>query len=202
MEHFWSNGLWDLLDVSNFLADLFSDFIDKVYESEFSWLFYMALLVPMIALCFDIILSIILSLKIRQVRFVNILSPRSWSILKTSGMNYRGAPLNNSKIYRTDYTDSKYKMRDFIIRKFKLTPFAMRLKYKKAKAGDYLLAKDGYGYFYAGIRLDSDNKTILYKYRGRNGIYFSKLSPYDWANASGSQRMDSVKYKMKRKGDK
>lgn len=190
MEHFWSNGLSDLYEVSYFLGDMFGDFIDNIYESESSWLFLFALMIPLIALVFDIYMSFILSMRFREIRVFNIFSSRSW---KTIGS------LRNASLNRVGISDTKLHPRDYGLRRFTLTPFAFRLRYKKAKAGDIIYCKDGLRSQYAGLKLHADGKTILYKYRTANGLYFSRLKPYEWSNTNGSQRMESIMHYKKNK---
>ena len=67
------------------LGSIFSNF----YENpRFSFLFNMALLPIVLFAVFDIILSFVLSFKMKRLVIFNIVSPRSWSFLRSSN-NYR-----------------------------------------------------------------------------------------------------------------
>ncbi len=190
MEHFWSNGLWDLQEVARFLGQQWASLINLIYESEWSWLFLFPLFVSLCALCLDIVLSFAFSVKFRQVKFFNVLSPKSWSMLK-------GEMRNSNRVSLSDVRNS---YRYTVARSFSLTPFAFRLRYKKAKAGDLIKSKDGLRSVYSGIKLSADGKTILYKYHTQYGTYYSTMNPYRWSNSNGSQRLNSVLHKSKKKG--
>lgn len=182
MEHFWSDGLWDFLMVGEYFLSWFDDLMNNIYESDYGWLFYMALLPPLMMFIFDLAMTFVLSVRCRELRFFNVVSPKSWHMLNNT---------KNSSLRNTSIIDNKLKSPLFFIRSFSLSPFAMRLSYKKAKNGDIIRSKDGLKSVYAGCKLTADGKT-LYKYRTNNGIYFSTLKPYQWAISKGSQRMDSV----------
>lgn len=181
MEHFWNYGIWDLQEITLFLSEMWSDFIHVVYESDWSWLFMFPLFVALCSMCIDIIFSLVLSFRSREVKIFNAFSPKSWSLLVSHTRNCN----------RVGISENKYRSRDWHFRQFSLTPFAFRLRYKKAKAGDIIKCKDGQKTIYGGIYMGPQGQ-ILYKYKTQNGVYFSTMNPYDWSNSNGSQRLDSA----------
>lgn len=191
MQHFWEYGLWDLMEISSFLGNLWTDFIDRVYDSEFSWLFMFALLVPLISLCFDILMSFILSVRLREFRFFNVVSPKSWRMINE---------VRNRSINTPGMHDLKNHPRDIFLKYTRLSSLAVRLnQYKHAKAGDIIRCKDGFKSIYQGVKLKKDG-SVLYKYETNSKVLFSTLKPSQWSKSTGSQRMNSVKFHINKNG--
>ena len=55
-----------------------------IRRNQWNFLFYTAMLPAFLMLCFDIIMSIICSVRLRELRFFNVLSPRSWALYRSS----------------------------------------------------------------------------------------------------------------------
>lgn len=192
MEHFWNHGIWDLFEVKDFILVMFTDFIDSFYETEYSWLFYFALLVPLMTFVFDLIMSFIFSVRFREFRFFNVVSPKSWRMVNES----RNRSINNYSM-----SDLKNHPRDIFLKYTRLSSLAVRLnQYKNAKAGDIIRCKDGFKSIYQGVKLKNDG-SVLYKYETNSKVLFSTMKPLQWSKSTGSQRMDSVKFHIN-KNDK
>lgn len=181
--------VWDLYDVSYWLSDTFRDFLIEIYESEHGWLFYMALLPFVLGFVFDLLMSFILSVRLRELRFFNTLSPKSWRMINETRSQSIRAPGSG---------DLKNHPRDTFLKYTHLSSLAVRLNlYKNAKPGDIIRSKDGFKSIYQGVKLNKDG-SVLYKYHTNNGILFSTMKPSQWAKSTGSQRMSSVKFTLKK----
>lgn len=129
----------------------------------------MALLPFVLMFCFDLLMSFILSIRHRELKFFNCFSPKSWRII--------GDQRNHTREVSLKYT--------------RLSSLAVGMfRYKNACAGDVIRHKDGTRTTYLGTRMH--NGQYVYAYNTQNGIVFSTLKPSKWAKANGSQRADST----------
>ncbi len=189
-DDFFDNRILDFDEVLIWFLDSFYNLLNVFYEHEYSWLFYLALFPAFLMLCFDIIMSFILSVRLRELRFFNVLSPKSWRVV------------NESRAYSQRYKavfDSKNHPRESSLKYTRLSSFAMKLKqYKHAKAGDIIRCKDGQKFVYQGAKLGKDG-SVLYVYRNNSGVYYSNMKPSQWSKSLGSQRNGSVVKSYKKK---
>ncbi len=189
MDNFFNNALWDLYDVAYWLSETIADFMHQIYESEWGWMFYLALMPFVLTFCFDLIMSFILSVRLRELKLFNAFSPKSWRMINES---------KNRSINNYSMSDLKNHPRDIFLKYTRLSSLAVRLnQYKHVKAGDIIRSKDGFKSVYQGVKLNKDG-SVLYKYHTNNGILFSTMKPSQWAKSTGSQRMNSVKFTLKK----
>ena len=152
-------------------------FLNQFYtNTKWNYLFYCAMLPAVLAIVFDIVMSFILSVRLREIRFFNCFSPRSWRLLgdnknRVNSSDVRLKPFNSS---------------------LRFTRFnsVLFMKFKKYRAGDVVRANDGFKATYLGMRFFDDN--YYYAYKTENGIYYSRLSPKQFINSSGSQRIENT----------
>lgn len=87
---------YDFQKVAIFVTNEARAFFNVVYRTNtWNFLFYTALLPGFLMLCFDIIMSMILSFRLRELRFFNLFSPRSWYALKNSSADPKNYPRDN-----------------------------------------------------------------------------------------------------------
>ena len=152
-------------------------FLNVLYnQPKYNYLFYCALLPALLSLVFDIVMSFILSIRLREVRFFNCFSSRSWRLY--------GDTKN-----RVKSSDVRLKSFNASLRFTRLNS-VLFMKFKKYRAGDVVRANDGFKATYLGMRFFDDN--YYYAYKTSNGIYYSRLSPKHFVNSSGSQRIENT----------
>lgn len=191
MDNFFDYALWDLYEVGYWLSDTIANFMHVVYESDYGWMFYLALMPFVLTFCFDLIMSFILSVRLRELKLFNAFSPKSWRMVNET----RNRSINNYSM-----SDLKNHPRDTFLKYTRLSSLAVYLKqYKNAKAGDIIRSKDGFKSVYQGVKLNKDG-SVLYKYETNSKVYFSSMKPSQWSKSTGSQRMDSVKFSIKKNG--
>lgn len=151
-----------------------------IRNDEWNFLFYFAMLPAFLMICFDIIMSIICSIRLRELKFFNVFSPRSWSTLSSSATSVANHP------------------RDYGLKYSRFGSLALHFKsYRNAKAGDVLRCKDGTRFTYMGGKLHGN--TLHHVYRSSNGtLYYSTLKPSKWVKSLGSSRLASVVHKKKK----
>ena len=145
-----------------------------IRRNQWNFLFYTAMLPAFLMLCFDIIMSIICSVRLRELRFFNVLSPRSWALYRSSSASIANNPRDSSLKYS------------------RLNGLSNYLKgYKTIKSNDVVRCKDGMRFIYLGSKLN--NGKLYHVYRSSNGsMYYSTLKPSKWSRSSGHSRMASV----------
>ena len=79
---------------------------------------------------------------------------------------------------------------NYLFPRFTRLNMFMILKFRKFRAGDVIYSRDGVKAVYLGMRLKGDD--YLYAYKTSNGIYYSRLSPKQFINSSGSQRIENT----------
>lgn len=185
---FYQVGLWVISHCRIFLQTVYS-------SNGWNFLFYTAFLPIILTFCADLIFSFILSFKTKEIRFFNVLSPKSWKSFSANRVN---APLSNNRL--RSISDLKNHGRDISPKYLHLSSLSIRLnnKYKKAKSGDIIRCKDGERFVYCGMRIDAKNSP-LYAYRGKSGVYYSTMKPSKWSVSTGSQRGASIKMSYKNK---
>lgn len=189
MDSFFDYYIWDVYEVLDWLLETIRSFLSSLFDSEYSWLFYLALLPALLMFVFDILMTFILSVRLREFRFFNVVSPKSWRMVNEA----RTRSINTPGMH-----DMKNHPRDILLKYTRLSSLAVRLNmYKHAKAGDIIRCKDGFKSVYQGVKLNKDG-SVLYKYHTNNGILFSTMKPSQWAKSTGSQRMNSVKFTLKK----
>lgn len=185
MDSFFDYYIWDVYEVLDWLLETIRSFLSSLFDSEYSWLFYLALLPALLMFVFDILMTFILSVRLREFRFFNVVSPKSWRMVN----EVRNRSVNNNLS-----SDLKNHPRDYFLKYTRLSSLAVRLnQYKHAKAGDIIRCKDGFKSIYQGVKLKKDG-TVLYKYETNSKVLFSTLKPSQWSKSTGSQRMNSVKF--------
>ena len=151
---------------------MFRDLLLKTYKSDYDFLFYMALLPFVLIFVFDLVMSFILSIRYRQIKFFNSFSAKSWRIIGEQKNFSREVSLKHSR----------------------LSPFSIGIlrnrSYKNARSGDIIRHKDGFKSTYLGSGLHNGEQVFVYK--TSNGVIFSTLRPLEWSRAKGSQRNDST----------
>lgn len=158
----WCMGRWN---------NLFSNIIRK---NDWNFLFYTAMLPAFLMLCFDIIMSVICSIRLREIKFFNVMSPRSWSLMRSSSASVS----NNPRDYSLKYS------------RFSGVLNYLRL-YKTIKTNDIVRCKDGMRFVYLGGKLHGTQ--MCHVYRSSNGsIYYSTMKPGKWSRSTGHSRMASV----------
>lgn len=163
--------------VINFYYAQTNRFLNQFYTNpKWNYLFYCAMLPAVLAIVFDIVMSFILSVRLREIRFFNCFSPRSWRLY--------GDVKNRVKT-----PDMRLKPFNFSLR-FTRFNSVLFMKFKKYKSGDLIRCKDGFRATFLGMRSINDN--YYYVYKTSNGIYYSRLSPKQFAYSSGSQRIDNT----------
>lgn len=152
-------------------------FLNQFYtNNKWNYLFYCAMLPAVLAIVFDIVMSFILSVRLREIRFFNCLSPRAWRLY--------GDAKN-----RVNSSDVRLKPSNGSLRYSRLNR-ALLMKFKKYRRGDVVRADDGTKATYLGMRFFDDN--YYYAYKTSNGIYYSRLSPKQFVHSSCSQRIDNT----------
>lgn len=152
-------------------------FLNTIYgKMQWNYLFFCALLPVVLSFVFDIVMSFILSVRLREIRFFNCISARSWRLLGDSKNR-----VNSSDVRLKPFNAS-----------LRFTRFnsVLLLKFKKYKSGDIIRCKDGFRATYLGMRfVDND---YYYAYKTQNGIYYSVLNPKQFVNSSGLQRIENT----------
>ena len=152
-------------------------FLNTLYnQPKYNYLFYCAMLPVLLSLVFDIVMSFILSIRLREIRFFNCFSSRSWRLY---------GDVKN----RVNSSDVRLKPSLGSLRYTRLNR-ALLMKFKKYRRGDVVRADDGFKATYLGMRSIDDN--YYYAYKTSNGIYYSRLSPKQFVHSSGSQRIDNT----------
>lgn len=167
-------------EVIRFFRTRTNVFLNTIYgKSEWSYLFYCALLPVVLAFVFDLVMTFILSVRLREIKLFNCFSVNSWRLMSES---------RNKNINRS-ISDSRMKPLFSFPRFTRLNMF-MILKFRKFRAGDVIYTRDGLKATYLGIRLKDDK--YLYAYKTSNGIYYSRLTPKQFAKSSGSVRLENT----------
>ena len=155
-------------------------FLNTIYgKSEWSYLFYCALMPVVLAFVFDLVMSFILSFRLREIKFFNCFSVNSWRLISDSRNKYNNRSISDSRIKPL-----------FSFPRFTRLNMFMIMKFRKFRAGDVIYSRDGLKATYLGMRLKDDE--YLYTYKTSNGIYYSRLSPKQFINSSGSQRIENT----------
>lgn len=173
MEHFLDYGMWDLYEVMFWVYETFNDFLDKVFEGEYGWLFYLAFFPGVLLFVFDLVMTFILSFRCRQLRLFNVFSLKSWNALRFRYNSQRD--IGQLRLRFTGFSS-----------------FSLRLrKFKKMRPGDTFRSVDGTKFTYGGMRVDS-NGQFMYSYRSSDGIFLSPLKPAKWAKLTRGQQLESI----------
>lgn len=150
-------------------------FLNTIYgRSQWSYLFFCALLPFVLSFVFDIVMSFILSVRLREIRLFNCFSPRSWRLYGDVKNRVNSSDLRLKPLY--------------LSLRYTRVNSVLLSKFKKFKAGDIIRCADGFKATYLGMRLVGDE--YLYAYKTPNGIYYSRLSPKKFAKSTGSMRIE------------
>ena len=166
----------DFQDVAGWFQGLVNKLFNTIIrKNDWNFIFYTAMLPAFLMLCFDIIMSIICSIRLRELRFFNVLSPRSWALFRSSSASVA----NN--------------LRDYSLKYSRFSGFFNYLRlYKTIKTNDIVRCKDGMRFVYLGAKQLYDSQ-MYHVYRSSNGsIYYSSMKPGKWSRSSGHSRMASV----------
>lgn len=151
----------DMNAVSNFLFNRIGrKFFLTFYRTDKSYYLFLTALLPFILMfCFDIIMSFILSVRSRQFRFFNVLSPRSWRSFNSSA--YNSLPPDRLKAATPANRHSSTFTNIF-------SPYIYRVN-------DTIRCRSGVHAIYLGTRFIDGKKTYLYRVGGT--VYSSNLRP-------------------------
>lgn len=180
-----TNEFWQfygyLYDILYWFGEKFNNLVNVFFDDDrWNFLFYTAFFPALAMFVIDIVLSFYLSVRYREVRFFNVVSPKSWHQIKD--------------IHSVRLTDAKNHSRDYSLKFSRLSPSIITNKYLKSiKAGDKFKCRDGAKYQYCGMRSGTQN-SVLYAYRYNGKLYYSSLKPSKFATASATARNNSFRY--------
>lgn len=145
-----------LNSVSAFLRKVFLNFFSTFYEYDNGYYLFITALLPfMLMFVVDILLSFIFSIRGREIRFFNVLSPKSWKLFNSQ--TYNRLPAERLKpMTLTNRNVSLFQ------------PYTYRVN-------DVLRLKCGLRATYLGIKYVDGHKAYIYKVNHK--IYSSTLSP-------------------------
>lgn len=201
---FFDVYFWDLLEVYEHFIDMFNDFFSFLFNDErWNWIFYMVFLPTVLMFVVDLLLSFIFSIRVREVRFINILSPRSMSTFKAGFSSRSSSSLSSKKFNdrnsRINGYVKNYPRKNFL----KYVRFApaplLKLVYSKVSAGDMVRTRDGSRFTYVGMRM-YDGKPY-FAYRNKDGVYYSTIKPKSFYKSNVAKFKSSV-VKFFKKGGK
>lgn len=154
----------DLLPIHDFLRSVFMQLFGTLYNtSELKpkqvALFWTALFPVILMIAFDIIMSFIFSIRARDIRFFNVLSPKSWR-------NFNASAYNNLPVERLKPLTSVNRFSSTFKNIF--PPYHYRVN-------DSFKLKNGYSATYVGCRYIDGLKYYQYRILGKT--YLSHLKP-------------------------
>lgn len=151
----------DMGDVFQFLLrTVFTKFFSTFYNDGDKYpLFLTALLPFLLMFVVDIVFSFVLSIRAREVRFFNVLSPRSWRSFNSSA--YNSLPPDRLKAATPANRHSSTFTNIF-------SPYIYRVN-------DTIRCRSGVHAIYLGTRFIDGKKAYLYKVGGN--VYSSNLRP-------------------------
>lgn len=151
----------DMGDVFQFLLrTVFTKFFSTFYNDGDKYpLFLTALLPFLLMFVVDIVFSFVLSIRAREVRFFNVLSPRSWRSFNSSA--YNSLPPDRLKAATPANRHSSTFTNIF-------SPYIYRVN-------DTIRCRSGVHAIYLGTRFIDGKKAYLYKVGGK--VYSSNLRP-------------------------
>lgn len=172
VEEFFS----DFISVMSFLFNKIGRrFFFTFYHGDGYYLFLTALLPFIFMFCFDIIMSFIFSVRCRQVRFFNLLSPRSWRAFNSSAYNSLPPDRLKAATPANRFTST-----------FKgiYSPFIYRVN-------DSIRLRNGYSATYLGTKYVNGQRAYIYRIDGKllscslrparfGRVYSSSLSSRDF----------------------
>ena len=178
--HSIDDFLIDFNEVIKFFRTRTNVLLNTIYgKGEWNYLFFCALMPVVLAFVFDLVMSFILSFRLREIRFFNCLSASSWRLYSDSRNKYNNRSISDSRMKPI-----------FSFPRFTRLNMFMILKFRKFRAGDVIYSRDGLKATYLGMRLIGDE--YFYAYYTSNGIYYSRLSPKQFVKSSGSQRIENT----------
>lgn len=182
----WDQFFYDFDTVSVFVIGNLRTLLQNIYgNSNWNFLFYAALIPVVLMFCSDLIFTLILSVRVRELRFFNCLSARSWRSLRMERF-----PSSNVRFrYIKGFKHYGGSLEPKFLRFSKLSVYLM--KYRNIKAGDVIRTVDGLRFIYKGVYVMSDGHTS-YIYENGRSKYYSSLAPKEWVKSSGSIRQDSL----------
>lgn len=151
----------------------------------------------------DLLLSFVYSVRVREVKFINILSPRSMSSFK-NGLSSHSVHSIQSKDYSNRNSringDVKNYPRENSLKYVRFMPAPiLKILYSKVRAGDSVRTRDGSRFTYVGMRMHNGNP--YFAYRNKDGLYLSSIKPKSFYRINLSKFRSSV-VKFFKKGDK
>lgn len=155
------NFFVDMNTVMSFLfTKIYRKFFQTFYRSDKAYYLFLTALLPFILMfCFDIVMSFILSVRSRQFRFFNVLSPRSWRTFNTSA--YNSLPPDRLKAATPANRHSSTFTNIF-------SPYIYRVN-------DTIHCRSGVHAIYLGTRFIDGKKAYLYRVGAT--VYSSNLRP-------------------------
>ena len=152
---------YDMNSVMSFLFNKIARrFFLTFYRSDKAYYLFLTALLPFILMfCFDIIMSFILSVRSRQFRFFNVLSPKSWRTFNSTA--YNSLPPDRLKAATPSNRHSSTFTNIF-------SPYIYRVN-------DTIRCRSGVHAIYLGTRFIDGKKAYLYKVGGK--VYSSNLRP-------------------------
>lgn len=179
--------LYYIYEVGMFWLDNSMIIISDFYENpNYNYIFLTAFLPVLLMFLTDLLFSFILSFRCKELKFFNVLSPKSWKLYGDVKNQY----ISNS-------------VRSNEMRYHNLSRFSLYLRsfhrLNRAQAGDIIRNRKDSSYsIYNGVRMYKDK--VYYSYKTNHGIVLSNLKPSKWASATGSQRRKSI-VKVYKKND-
>lgn len=141
--------------VFSFLRKIFQSFFETFYEGSGYFLFLTALLPVILMFVVDIIFSFIFSIRVRHVRFFNVLSPKCWRSF--SAQTYNSLPAERLKpMVNANRNISLF------------PPYTYRVN-------DVIRLKSGLRATYLGVRYIDGKRAYIYRIGGK--VYSSFLQP-------------------------
>lgn len=173
-------------EIGIFFIDNTMLFFSNIYDDRrYNFLFYTAFLPVVLMFFTDVIFTFILSFRMKELRFFNVVSPRSWALFRETNSQLKNNVQSNELRYHGLSKFSLY------LRSFH--------RLNRAQAGDIIRNRKDSSYsIYNGIRMYKDK--VYYSYVTNQGIVLSNLKPSKWASSTGSQRRNSI-VKVYKKND-
>ncbi len=201
---FFDVYFWDLLEVYEHFMNMFNDFFSVLFNDErWNWIFYMIFLPTVLMFVVDLLLSFLFSVRVREVRFINILSPRSMSIFKAGFTSHSSSSLSSKNFNDRNSRingDVKNYPRENVLKYVRFAPAPLlKLVYSKVRAGDMVRTRDGSRFTYVGMRMHEGKP--YFAYRNKDGLYLSTIKPKSFYKSNVAKFKSSV-VKFFKKGDK
>ncbi len=201
---FFDTYIWDLWEVYDYFIAMFNDFWSFLFNDErWNWIFYLIFFPVILMFIFDLVFSFILSVRMREFRFVNVLSPRSMTTFKSSLRGHSSSAVSSKSFIERNSRingDVKNYPRENSLKYVRFAPAPLlKLMYSKVRAGDSVRTRDGSRFTYCGMRMHEGKP--YFAYRNKEGLYLSSVKPKSFYKVNMTKFKNSV-VKFFKKGDK